>query len=130
MAVQHATQEVLPYATGVTYLTFMSTMPPETVLGAFAGSIVFLLGVSNQPKWKWMLFFMVAFMAGLLGASGVAGIISGTFGLVGIKINAPLGMGSMVAAATTVNMISWLRDNAARIAAKRLGVEPKKGEDA
>ena len=111
MTVEVIPAEAVPYAAGATYVAFLSQMPPDVVLGAFAGSVIFLLGVNNKPKWQWVLYFLIAFLAGLLGAKPVAGIGEGMLGLVGIKVQLSLGLGAMFAAACTINVISWFRDN-------------------
>lgn len=93
-------------------MAFLSSHPPEVVLGAFTGSIIFLLGITNKPKWQWLLLFTVALMAGLLGASTISSIGSAILQFVGLKkIVFPDGMGAMVSAATVVNVLIWLRDN-------------------
>lgn len=111
MTVPSVSQEALPHAVGVTFIGFLSAMPPEVVLGSFTGAVIFLLGVSNKPKWQWVALFTVAFMTGLLGGGTVSGIVGGALALVGIKVAVPLGMGAMASAACTVNFISWIRDN-------------------
>lgn len=125
MAISEVARESLPAATGLTWMGLLANLPPEAVLGAFSGAIVFLLGVSNKKPWEWMLLFSASLIAGLLGASTIAGIVSGAFGLVGIKLTTSLGLGAMASATCTVNVLIWMRDNASRIAAKRLGVTPK-----
>jgi hypothetical protein len=130
MSISTVARESLPAASGMTWLAFLSHMPPEAVLGAFSGSIVFLLGVSNKKPWEWMLLFSSALIAGLLGASTFAGIVNGAFGLVGIKLAMPIGMGAMASASISVNLLIWVRDNAGRIAAKKLGVTPAPKGDA
>lgn len=103
--------DALPYAAGATYVAFLSNMPPDVVLGAFAGSVIFLLGVNNKPKWQWLIYFLIAFLAGLLGGKPVASIGEGMLALVGIKAQLSHGLGAMFAAACTINVISWFRDN-------------------
>ncbi len=106
------TQEALPIAVGTTYLGFLSQLPPDVVLGAFTGAVIFLLGVSNKPKWQWVLLFTVAFMTGILGGSGVCSMAASILALIHVKdVIMPPGMGSMVAAATVINFIGWIRDN-------------------
>lgn len=104
-------QEALPLAVGATYVGFLTQLPPELVLGSFTGAVIFLLGVSNKPKWQWLMLFSVAFMAGLFGGPTVCGIIEGALRLIGISTTAPLGLGAMASAACTVNVIGWVRDN-------------------
>jgi hypothetical protein len=111
MSMSAASQEALPMATGVTYLAFMTSFPPDVVLGSFTGSIIFLLGSANRPKWQWMLYFWLAFMAGLLGAAPVSDITSGILAVLSIKATIPGGMGALASAACMINVVSWLRDN-------------------
>jgi hypothetical protein len=115
-------QEMLPAAAGVTYLTFLSSMPPDMVLGAFAGSVIFLLGVNNKPKWQWLVYFLIAFLAGLLGAQPVADIGEAMLGIVGIHVELSRGLGAMFSAACTINVISWFRDNATVLLKKKGGI--------
>lgn len=106
------TQEALPMAVGATYLGFLSQLPPEVVLGAFTGAVIFLLGVSNKPRWQWMLLFTVAFMTGILGGHGISSMVAAILKVVRVDgVIVPPGMGAMLAAATTINFISWIRDN-------------------
>ena len=111
MTVSTVSQEALPTAVGVTYLSFLASMPPDLVLGSFTGAIIFLLGVSNKSKRMWLLLFSAAFMTGLLGGPTISAIVQGGLNLVNIKAVVPQGMGGMVSAACVVNVISWLRDN-------------------
>lgn len=99
-------------AVGATYLGFLSQLPPDVVLGSFTGAVIFLLGVSNKPKWQWLLLFTVAFMTGILGGSGVCSMVTSIFAVIHVKdVVLPPGMGAMLAAATVVNFIMWIRDN-------------------
>ena len=107
----HVPQEAIPYAAGATYAAFLTQMPPDVVLGAFAGSVIFLLGVNNKPKWQWLIYFLIAFLAGLLGAKPITNICEGALALAHIKVNLSYGLAAMFAAACTINVISWFRDN-------------------
>lgn len=120
-------QEALPHAVGLTYLTFMTSLPPDVVLGAFTGSVIFLLGSTTKPRWQWMLLFTVAFMAGLLGATQIADIGSGLLHLVGLEARVSGGMGAMVSATCVINVLGWLRDNPTAFLQK-IGL--KKGDEA
>lgn len=128
MSISAVARESLPTATGMTWAAFLGAQSPEIVLGAFTGAIIFLLSQSNKPKWQWLLLFTVALMTGLLGASTMSAIAGGAIGLIGIKVTVPHGMGAMASAACTVNVITWLRDNAGRILGKRTGVNPGAAE--
>ena len=112
MSVPVISQEALPYAVGVaSYTAFFTQIPPDTVLGAFAGSVIFLLSVNNKPKWQWLIYFFIAFLAGLMGAVPVVAISEGILALVHIKAQLSNGLAAMFSAACTINVISWFRDN-------------------
>jgi uncharacterized membrane protein YtjA (UPF0391 family) len=112
MTTHHVPPEALPLAVGTTYVGFLAQLPPDVVLGSFTGAVIFLLGVTNKPKWQWLLLFTIAFMTGILGGSGVTSIAAGIFRVLQISdVVMPPGMGSMIAAATVINFIIWIRDN-------------------
>lgn len=113
MNVNQINQEALPVAAGVAYATFLSTMAPEIVLGAFTGSVIFLLGASNKPKWLWIVYFVVAFLTGVLGAHTVAAITSEMLAILRITAEVPEGFGALLAAACVINTLGWFRDNPA-----------------
>lgn len=96
---------------GTTYMSFISNLPPDIVMGAFTGAVVFLLGAKDKPKWMWLIFFLVAFMVGVLGADSVAGILSGSLAIIAIPVTVPNGFGALLSAACAINFISWIRDN-------------------
>lgn len=111
MSITPVANESLPTAVGVSYLAFLSSFPPEHVLGAFTGSVIFLLGVTNKPKWTWLMYFIVAFVAGLLGAQLTAEMVNGALHLLHIETSIHEGFGALFAAACTINVIGWLRDH-------------------
>lgn len=105
-------QEALPIAVGTTYLGFLIQLPPEAVLGAFTGAVIFLLGATHKPKWQWLLLFTAAFLTGVLGGSYLAALGTAALrSITGLDITIPLGMGAMASAACIVNVVEWLRDN-------------------
>lgn len=105
-------EAVLPVVVGgASYLAFLVEFPPGVVIGAFAGSVIFLLGSTAKPKWQWLLYFLVAFLAGLLGSSLVADVLKSLLGIVHVTTIVRPGFGAMLAAACTINIIGWLRDN-------------------
>ena len=113
-------------AVGLTYVSFLSQQPPEVVLGAFTGSVIFLLGTSNKPKWQWLLLFTVALLVGLLGANTMAEIVQGVLGLFKLNITVPLGLGAMLSSSCVVNVVMWLRDNPSVLLRRYLGTSGKK----
>lgn len=111
MNMSQLNQEVMPTVVGVTFLSYLAAVPPGVILGAFAGSVIFLLGSTNKPKWQWLLYFTVAFLTGLLGAQTVAEVSTGLLSFVHITSEVPQGFGAIMAAACTINTLGWLRDN-------------------
>lgn len=112
MSISTVARESLPAATGMTWLAFLTHQPPEVVLGAFTGAIVFLLGATNKPKWQWLLLFSVSLMVGLLGASTVASLGQAALNLIRLPdVVFPQGLSAMLSAACVVNVVIWLRDN-------------------
>lgn len=125
MNAEQMNQEAVPVALGITYLTFVAALAPEVVLGAFAGSVIFLLGATNKPKWQWVLYFIVAFLAGLLGAKTVAGIAQEALAIVRLTVEVPQGFGALLAAACTINTLGWFRDHPAFFWTRNSGDQPK-----
>ncbi|WP_199097213.1 putative holin [Dyella sp. ASV21] len=125
MNVNEMNQEAVPVAVGITYLTFLSALAPEVVLGAFAGSVIFLLGATNKPKWQWVLYFIVAFLVGLLGAHTVAKVVSELLSMVRITAEVPEGFGALIAAACIINMLGWFRDNPTYLWTRKSGDQTK-----
>lgn len=111
MTVPTITQETIPIVVGVSYLTFIVSLPPGVVLGSFAGAVVFLMGKCITSKCLTATYFIVAFLAGLLGAAPVAEISEGILALLRISVTIPHGLGALISAAVTLNVIGWFRDN-------------------
>ena len=121
MNVTEINQDALPVAAWLTYLAFLVNTPPEIVLGAFTGSVIFLLGSSNKSKWLWLLYFVTAFLSGLLGAQAIADLLSELFSDMHINVKISAGFGGVVAAACTINTLGWLRDNPALFWSRKQG---------
>lgn len=96
---------------GATWAALLAHVPPDLVFGAFGGATIYLLGVKDKPKWQWAVLFSLSFMAGIMGGPMVCQLVEGMLGLAKLKVSVPKGLGAMAAAATTVNVLSWLRDN-------------------
>ncbi|MGV8863295.1 MAG: putative holin [Pseudomonas sp.] len=111
MSITTVSQEATPAVVGITYLALLTSFPPETVLGAFTGAVIFLLGVTHKPKIQWLMLFIVSFLTGILGGVTVADVITGVLHWIGIQSSVPAGMGAMVSSAVMVNLLSWFRDN-------------------
>lgn len=105
-------QEALPAAAGITTVGLLTALPPDVVLGAFMGAVVFLLGTQQRPKWQWMVLFNISFVVGIMAGPMLSEIAAGGLKLIGIKgINVPKGLGAFVTSTCIVNAASWLRDN-------------------
>lgn len=111
MAISSTPHDALLAAMGITYVGFLAQLPPDLVLGAFTGSVIFLLGVTTKPKWQWVVLFTMAFMSGVLGGPTVSHIAGGALKIISIDVAFSSGMGAMLASATTINFLGWLRDN-------------------
>jgi hypothetical protein len=112
MSISAVARESLPAATTMTWATFLAAQPPEVVLGAFTGAIIFLLSQTNKTKRMWLLLFSLALVAGLIGGPLIASCGSAVLAFFGLKsVVFPPGLGAMISAACTVTIVSWLRDN-------------------
>ena len=111
MLISPATQAALPTAAGIGFLAYIAALPAEVVMGAFAGSVIFLLGSKNKTTWQWLISFVIAFMTGLLGSTLIAEICGGILALIHITVSVPHGLGAVMAAACTINIVSMFRDN-------------------
>lgn len=74
-----------------------------TVLGAFAGSSVFVLSAAPLPLGRRAVFFIASFITGCLAADGVARLLSHWQ-----AIAVSPGVGAILAAALAVKLLQWL----------------------
>lgn len=97
------------YATGTVFAVFLLSLFPgiqaAVVLGAFAGSVVFVMTSTDLTRLKKAVFFAISFIAGILGAPIAAAIIAG---LLPDRIDVNEGVGALVGASVAVRLLLWL----------------------
>ncbi|WP_375592106.1 putative holin [Chitiniphilus eburneus] len=86
-------------------LSLLPGLNPETVLGAFAGAIVFVISDGALSIWKRLLSFVLSFIAGLIAAGLVAGLIDTVMPR---TVTVSPGVGALVAAAVAIRILQWL----------------------
>jgi len=69
------TGAVISGLSGSAWLAFFSGVPPEVVLGAFSGSVIFVTAAQEYPIKRRLLLALVSFIAGILVSRPAAGII-------------------------------------------------------
>lgn len=57
------------------WVAFVSGVPPEVVLGAFSGSVIFVTAAQEYPIKRRLLLALVSFIAGILVSRPAAGIL-------------------------------------------------------
>lgn len=95
-------------ATLVATIAALSVIPginAAVVLGAFAGSVVFVLGADDIGTAKKLAYLVVAFIGGLLGAKFFTTIMTA---LVFNQIAIDQGVGALVAGTLIVKTLRWL----------------------
>ena len=70
-----STGAVISGLSGSAWLAFFSGVPPEVVLGAFSGSVIFVTAAQEYPIKRRLLLALVSFIAGILVSRPAAGII-------------------------------------------------------
>lgn len=79
------------------------------VLGAFAGSVVFVLADEDISTAKKVGYLIVAFIAGLLLAGVVSSLLSAVLAkLVSVELAINQGVGALLASTLTVKNLRWL----------------------
>lgn len=89
----------------VALISMLPGVDASIVLGAFSGSIVFVLSSDDLAAIKKIGFLLASFAAGVIGAPMVAALLTAV--LPG-SIDIPNGVGAMLAAALTVKSLLWL----------------------
>lgn len=65
------------YGLGITVLmSAISEIPAGVFIGAFAGSVVYVLTNSDIPPFKRFCFFMISFIVGILGSDYAANLMT------------------------------------------------------
>lgn len=102
-------------ATPVTLMAFFHNIPPDVLIGAFAGAVMFLLSSAPMPRYKLFGYFCISIIAGIIGADGAAkiltSVLSGVFQINNVEVSTSVG--ALVAAASAINVILVLKTKAA-----------------
>ncbi|MEG2433746.1 MAG: putative holin, partial [Acinetobacter sp.] len=85
--------------TGVTLVGLLSGLDTGVVIGAFAGAVVFVLSATEFRIWKRVVFFVVAFVLGILTAGFSTAMLS-TVIPASVMVEKPIG--ALVSSATIV----------------------------
>lgn len=91
----------------VALLTLFPGVDAGVILGAFSGSIVFVLASDDLSATKKVGFLIPAFGSGILGAPVTAGLLSAI--IPGAVAVSP-GVGALVSAALAIKSLLWLLD--------------------
>lgn len=94
-----------PLLMSATFVGLWSGADAGVVIGAFAGAVVFVLSAAEFPVWKRLLFFIVSFVMGILGAGFTASIID-AFLPDQVVVDKPIG--ALVAAASVISLLLFI----------------------
>lgn len=86
-------------------LALFPGVPAESVLGAFAGAVVFILSSQELTLIRKAAFFLVSFVTGVIAGPTVASLLASA-APASVKVSP--GVGAMVAAAVIVKLLQWL----------------------
>lgn len=93
-------------ATGLAIVPGLDT---AMVLGAFAGSVVFVLADDDISTPKKIGYLIVAFIAGLLLAGFVSSLLSAVLAkVISVDLSINHGVGALLASTLTVKNLRWL----------------------
>lgn len=69
------TTSVIIGLSGSAWLAFFNGVPPEVVLGAFSGSVIFVTAAQEYPIKKRLILALVSFIAGVIVSRPAASLI-------------------------------------------------------
>lgn len=89
----------------VTLLALFPGLQAETVLGAFAGAVVFVLSAKDLSLPLKAAFWLLSMIAGVVCAATVAALMSS---VLPSKVIVSSGVGALVAASVVIRLLLWL----------------------
>lgn len=95
--------------TGVTFIGLLSGIDAGAVIGAFAGSVLFVVSSPDFKLWTKAALFIVSMIVGILSADFVASIISS---ITPDSVTAARPLGAIVASAIAVRLLMWINNQA------------------
>lgn len=99
-------------ATPVTLMAFFHNIPPDVLIGAFAGAVMFLLSSAPMSRIKLFGYFLISIVAGILSAEAVAKILTATLSLVMLQVDVSNSVGALFGAASAINIILVVKNRA------------------
>ncbi|USM11616.1 LysA [Burkholderia phage Carl1] len=92
-------------ALGVATLSLFPGVDANVVMGAFAGSLLFVMTSADPSIPKRVAFFVISFVAGCLTAELFA---AGLDAVLPARIDVHAGIGALIASALVVKLLLWL----------------------
>lgn len=98
---------IATYGLGITVLMgTVSEIPAGVFIGAFAGSVVYVLTNSDIPTFKRLCFFLISFIVGILGSDYAANIMTAlTAAWLPTDTIVDRSVGAIVASAVAIKLI-------------------------
>lgn len=100
---------------GVTIVGLLSRIDPGVLIGAFAGSLIFVLSASEYSRLGRVVLFFASLLAGIVAAPFVASVIT-VMTPSGIRAEGPIG--ALVSSAIAVRLLMALSSNPKSIAGR------------
>ncbi|WP_065647696.1 putative holin [Pantoea eucrina] len=122
--VNAATATAAAAATPVTLVAFFHSIPPDVLIGAFAGAVMFLLSSASMSRIKLLGYFFISIVAGILAAEGVANILTAVLSLFMLQVKVSTSVGALFAAASAINIILVVKARAVERVAGQSGDNP------
>lgn len=91
--------------TAVTVVSLCPGIDASTVIGAFAGAVVFVMASTHLSIIKRVAFFMVSIINGCLCAKTVAAELTS---MLPTHVDVPPSVGALIGAAVSVKLLLWL----------------------
>lgn len=99
-------------ATPVTLMAFFHNIPPDVLIGAFAGAVMFLLSSAPMSRIRLFGYFCISIVAGILAAEAVAKILTAVLSLFMLQVEVSPSVGALFAAASAINVILVVKNRA------------------
>ncbi len=91
--------------TAVTMVSLYPGVDASTVIGAFAGAVVFVMASTHLSILKRIAFFIVSIINGCLCAQTVADALAS---ILSTHTEVPASVGALISAAVSVKLLLWL----------------------
>ena len=105
MAEPISTSSATVAAIGVAALSLFPGIDANVVMGAFAGSLLFVMTAADPSIPRRFAFFVISFVAGCLTADMFAAFLDS---VLPARIEVHAGIGALIASALVVKLLLWL----------------------